>query len=258
MSSKVYTFSLKIDDDNHSLSETNGLSVKQLGQLLLDLDKALELNGKDCTLSNISGNCYQVGYATTNITIYNNYIHSMDFISKNNYNELPVNLRPIKKTLNSILGNNRYAIAYDMNFKEVAKITSTEIINSSFEYYTNKIINGLIIQIGNRNIDKNANIVVREIDTELLHTIPVTSEQENSLKAYYKYTDGLLSFDIKIKKDLSNNKSTPISLTSYKLKSNQKINKSINDFLEKHGPIFNNLSYAELISDDYLNEEDND
>ncbi|MBC7749018.1 MAG: hypothetical protein H7Z76_10670, partial [Methylotenera sp.] len=85
MSSKVYTFSLKIDDDNHSLSETNGLSVKQLGQLLLDLDKALELNGKDCTLSNISGNCYQATYSTPNKSIYSNYIDSMDLISKNNY-----------------------------------------------------------------------------------------------------------------------------------------------------------------------------
>ena len=59
MSNNLYTFSLRIDDEKHSLSATNGLSVKQLGQLLLDLDKALELNGKDCTLSNISGNCYQ-------------------------------------------------------------------------------------------------------------------------------------------------------------------------------------------------------
>jgi hypothetical protein len=258
MSNKVYNFSLKIDDENNSLSETNGLSVKQLGQLLLDLDRALELNGKDCTLSNISGNCYQVGYSTPNEFIYNNYIQSMDIISRSKYDDLPANLKPIKKTLNNILGNNRYAIAYDMNFKEVAKITSTEIINNRLEYYTNKIIKGLIIQIGNKNIDKNANIVVREIDTELLHTIPVTSDQENALKGYYKYTDGLLSFDIKIKKDLSNNKSIPISLTSYKLKSNKKINKSITDFLEKHGSIFNNLSYAELISDDYLNEEDND
>ncbi|WP_396163664.1 hypothetical protein, partial [Flavobacterium sp.] len=162
MSNKVYNFSLKIDDENNSLSETNGLSVKQLGQLLLDLDRALELNGKDCTLSNISGNCYQVGYSTPNEFIYNNYIQSMDIISRSKYDDLPPNLKPIKKTLNNILGNNRYAIAYDMNFKEVAKITSTEIINNRLEYYTNKIIKGLIIQIGNKNIDKNANIVVRE------------------------------------------------------------------------------------------------
>lgn len=258
MSNDLYTFSLRIDDEKHSLSETNGLSVKQLGQLLLDLDKALELNGKDCTLSNISGNCYQATYSTPNELIYSNYIDYMGLISKNNYDELPINLRPLKKTLNNLLGDNRYALALDMNFKEVAKITSTEIINSKLEYITNKIVNGLIIQIGNKNIEKKANIVVREIDTELLHTIPVTSEQENALKGYYKYTDGILSFNIKIKKDLSNSKSTPLSLTSYKLKSTQKINQSIKDFLEKHGPIFNNLSYAELISDDYLNEDDND
>ena len=102
MKPQVFTFSLKIDDDKKTLSETNGLPIKQLGQLLLDLDKALELNGKDCTLSHISGNCYQLDYSTTNLAKHNDFVGLMQNISKYDFEDIPQQQRPIKKTLNSM------------------------------------------------------------------------------------------------------------------------------------------------------------
>jgi len=55
-----------------------------------------------------------------------------------------------------------------------------------------------------------------------------------------------------------NNKSYPVSLTSFKVKSDKKINQSIKAFLDKHGAIYGNLTYSELVSDNLLNDQDDD
>lgn len=258
MKPQVFTFSLKIDDDKQTLSETNGLPIKQLGQLLIDLDKALELNGKDCTLSHISGNCYQLDYSTTNFAKHNDFVGLMQNVSKFEIDEIPQHQKAIKRTLNSILGLNYYAFAYNYQKEEIAKITANEQDVKKVEYYTSEIISGVIIQIGNRTLEKPANIVVRDTEDDLTYSIPINNEQENALKQYYKYTAGLIVFEVRFKKDLVNNKSYPVSLTSFKIKSDKKLNQSIKAFLDKHGAIYGNLSYSELVSDNLLNDQDDD
>jgi hypothetical protein len=258
MEPQVFTFSLKIDDDKQTLSETNGLPIKQLGQLLIDLDKALELNGKDCTLSHISGNCYQLDYSTTNFAKHNDFVGLMQNVSKYEIDEIPQHQKAIKRTLNSILGLNYYALAYNYQKEEIAKITATSEDIYKAEYYTSEIISGVITLIGNKTIDRPANIVVQDLDGSSTYTIPVNNEQENALSQYYKYTSGVLVFEVRFKKDLVNNKSYPVSLTSFKVKSDKKINQSIKAFLDKHGAIYGNLSYAELVSDNLLNDQDDD
>lgn len=254
MESKVFNFSLRIDDDNGTLSEHQGLAIKYVGHLLIELDKALELNGKECTLSQISGNCYEMSYSTQNQNIHNNYVGLMTRVGKADLNDLPQNQRGLKRTLNSILGDNFYAIAFDTNKSEIIKFEADKKTEIKLEYYTSNIITGIITRIGSTDIDKQATIVVKEYDNDNTITIPVTLEQERNLIQSYK--NGLVVLEVRYKKDLVNNKSNPHSLTSFRVKSDKKLNEEINKIIEKHGAIFNNLNYAQLYSN--LDEQNDD
>jgi hypothetical protein len=253
MSEQVYKFSLRIDDDKQSLSEHQGLTLKQLGQLLVELDKALELNGKECSLSHISGNCYEMGYSTTNQFTHNNFVSLITNIHTKDLNELPQSQRGFKKSLYGILGSNYYAVAFDNSKTEIATIKADVIENQKLDYYTTDIITGIITQIGSRDIEKQANIVVKEYGSDNTFYIPVSLDQERELIQNYK--KDLIVFEVRFKKDLVNNKTQAHSLSGFKVKSNKKLNDKVNAFIEKHGSIFNYLSYADLYN---LNEQDDD
>lgn len=254
MEASFYNFSLRIDDDKNTLSEHQGLSIKNVGQLLIELAKALELNDKECTLSHISGNCYEMTYSTTNQSTHNKYVGLMTNIGAANIDELPIAHRGLKKILNTILVNNYYAIAFDTNKVEIAKFSANQKEEIKLEYFTTNIITGTITRIGSADLDKQATIVIKEYGTENTYNIPVTLDQERSLVQYYK--KGLVILETRFKKDLINKKAIPHSLTSFKVKSDKKLNDEINSFIEKHGAIFNDLTYAQLYNN--LNEFNDD
>lgn len=253
MDSKVFNFSLRIDDDKGTLSEHQGLSLRELGNLLVELDKALELKGKECSLSHISGNCYEMGYSTKNQFTHNNFVSLITDIHTKDLAELPNNQKGFKKSLYSILGTNYYAVAFDTSKKEIARFKAEKIENQKLEYFTTDIITGIITQIGSRDLEKQANIVVKEYKTNNTFYIPVTLDQERELIKNYK--KDLIAFEIRFKKDLINNKLQAHGLSSFKVKSNSKLNEAVNAFIEKHGSIFNNLSYVDLYN---LNDQKDD
>ena len=56
---EYFDFTLRFDDEDHSLTSRNGLPIEKLGELLLSLSKAVNSDDKNpLILSEIRGNCY--------------------------------------------------------------------------------------------------------------------------------------------------------------------------------------------------------
>lgn len=196
---KNYDFILRFDDNNHSLTATNGLSIKELSELLSSLYEAINVSNKDTlVLSEIRGNCYALNLTTNNELIYENLKVVHRKISNNDYDGLNKKQIHYAEKVKTILKEDLNLQAYDdlQTFKfEVNEINIVQDL--PLFYYEISSEYGIVTSIGGRSIEGVSNIKINGKN----YDIKVSAKQEREILPYFKKNRLRLVLNKKISTD---------------------------------------------------------
>lgn len=218
-------FSLRIDDEEHSLSATKGISIQYISDLLKDLYKAIDMNeGANCTLSSIRGNCYALDFTTDTESHYERF----KIIHKNIEILPPIHLaeeeRKYYDTLKRVL-KDKYALrAYDNERKEIASIKN---IGKEIEidyYYSTKTVYGVVSELGGKQLTQSKkHIRIHGVN----YQISISKDMDMQLKEYY----GSAKLRIKVlqKRLTKSNKIVSAELQSFDKISDKKISENLKE-----------------------------
>ncbi|NLP59196.1 hypothetical protein [Lutibacter sp. B1] len=193
-----YNFTLRFDDDNHSLTAENGISIGTLSELLTSLSKAVSLQRDDkLVLSEIRGNCYALNLTTNSEVVQESLIVVHRKISTNDYTGLNSNQRSYAQKIKTILGDNLTLQAY--NDTQSFKVEFQKIELPKLPDYYNQIstINGVITSIGGRSLKGKSTIHVAGFNFD----IEISFSQEKKLAKYFKEKELIFFINKKISMD---------------------------------------------------------
>jgi len=247
---KNYDFILRFDDDNHSMTAVNGISIWELSELLLNLNEAVNYKSKDkIVLSEIKGNCYALKLTTDNEFINSSLklIHSK--ISNNDYSGFNNKQLKYAGILKSITKNELSFQAYD-NDKDYF-IEVNEIIIPDAPTHFNEIIDvyGIITSIGGTTLEGNSFIKINT--TSHKYNIKVDSQTESKLLKYYKKDRLLLTINRRI--NYESKEVTSAELIDFEVSSSNDFfsNLNENDKLNQDSII---KTYKNFLDDDGYND----
>ena len=225
---KNYDFILRFDDNNHSLTATNGLSIKELSELLSSLYDAINVSNKDTlVLSEIRGNCYALNLTTNNEIIYENLKVVHRKISNNDFDGLNKKQIQYAEKVKTILKEDLNLQAYDdlQTFKfEVNEINIVQELPPF--YYEISSEYGIVTSIGGKSIDGISNIRINGKN----YDIKVSARQERELLPYFKKNKLRLVLNKKIATDDQEVKSA--TLESFEITENISFFNKIEDIDE--------------------------
>lgn len=180
---KTFDFTLRFDDNSHSLTAKNGLSVKDLSELLSSLYDSLNISDTDkLVLSEIRGNCYAINLTTNNEIVHETLKVVHRKISVNDYKGLNRKQLKYADKIKDILKNNLYLQAYDDSKDFKVEVNEINIPKLPQFYYEISSVYGIITSIGGRSIDGVSSIRVNGYN----YDIKVTPSQEKKIIPYFK------------------------------------------------------------------------
>ena len=180
---KTFDFILRFDDSNHSLTAKNGLSVKDLSELLISLYDALHISDADkLVLSEVRGNCYAINLTTNNELIQENLKVVHKKISNNDYQGLNKKQLKYAQKIKSILSDQLYLQAYDNDKNFKVDVDTIDIPKRKNYYHEITSIYGVITSIGGKSIDGVSYIRINGQN----YDIKVSHQQENALIPFFK------------------------------------------------------------------------
>ena len=198
---ETYQFILRFDDDLHSLNQYNGLTVQQVGELLIVLSQAMHLTKEQkLILSDIKGNCYALELTTESISVHENLKVVHRKISENDYAGLGSNEKKYANCLKATMGNKLNLRAYDKNKDYYVKLDKIELPKEPTHYFEYSVVHGIITSIGGTSLDGKAFIKINEEN----YQIEINVAQEKNLVRYYKAKK--IDFSIKKKIDFTSDK----------------------------------------------------
>jgi hypothetical protein len=191
-----YIFTIRFDDDAHSLSKDNGLPANLVGELLISLSKAIGYKKDDrFTLSEIRGNCYALDFTTNNESIYNTIGTVHKKISENDLSGFNSDQRKYAEKLKLIVHEKGYRInAYNPNKEFNYRIVDVPLDNKVESYYEIDGIYGIVASIGSSSLDTQPSIKLSREG----YDIHITNDQERKLIKYFKKDKLLLTVQKKI------------------------------------------------------------
>jgi hypothetical protein len=197
----TYDFTLRFDNDAHSLTAYKGIPAEDVGKILIDLTNALG-KGHEIVLSEIKGNCYALNITTPDIVTHEilKVIHKR--IEKNDFLGLNSEQRKYAGTISGIMRNRHVYLDVYTKDKEEYHVKVFEIIvpEKPRHYFEIGSIYGKITAIGGKTLNGKANIKINDGHFD----IEVTPTQERTLLAHYKKTKLLLTIKKKIDFDSGN------------------------------------------------------
>jgi len=195
---KTFDFILRFDDNSHSLTAKNGLSVRDLSELLGSLYEALNVSDADkLVLSEVKGNCYAINLTTNNELVHENLKVVHKKISINDYQGF--NKKQIKyaNKISSILNGKLYLQAYNENKDFKVDVNEINIPKLPKYYHEISSVKGIITSIGGRSIDGASYVRINGHN----YDIKVTSSQEKKLIPFFKKNQMRLVLNKKISTD---------------------------------------------------------
>lgn len=180
---EFYDFTLRFDNEDHSLTAKNGLPIEKLAELLLSLSKSVNTDEKNpLILSEIRGNCYAIQVTTPIFTVHENLKVVHRKISENDFSGLNNDQKKYASKLKSILGNKLTLSAYDSNKSFEVELSEIVLPAQPEYYYEIGTIYGIITSIGGSAVDGKAVIHVNRVP----YDIEISNKQENELLNFYK------------------------------------------------------------------------
>jgi len=176
-------FSIKIDDDSHSLTKENGINLDKVGDLLQKLYNAIELGtGSKITLGEVRGNCYALDFFSEDLNIHNAFVVVHQNIAELSIDDLPPEQRPYANSLKVVLGNRYFMKAYNKDGEEIAKISDIVKTELPSYYYSTDSVYGVLSELGSPSLLSNKKHIF--IDG-VSYKIYITKEQDLDLRKYY-------------------------------------------------------------------------
>jgi hypothetical protein len=240
-----YKFSIQIDDEKHTLSSINGISIKYLWELLRDLYKSVDIEEESkITLSAIRGNCYALDFTTEEQA----HLERFKIVHKN-IEELPsqhltLEEKAYSKTLKKILGGQYYLRAYDNEKNIIATIKDLNKEKSITTYYTTKTIYGIVSEIGSKSLSSEKKHIC--IDG-FPNNIKISKDIDLRLKQYYGSQKLMLK--IKIKKSVEHNRILEAEMIDF----NEVSKNSLSENLKEIGYVDIKLVEGVKTFDDIIN-----
>lgn len=211
----IFTLNLRFNSTEIQLSDTSGIPISQLGELLVQLSKALDIKTNDITLSKIKGNCYAISLSTHNEPTYVSMRNLHRDISENNTGDFDAKKRDYLFCLNKVMGNKLKMNVYDDDKTfDYDILPQTDIVKQVF-YYIQEDVSGIITDIGSKSLTSPARIKLDKIGFDII----INSEQEKKLIGFYKINK--LRLTINKKMDFYNDKLINAELLDFSVLNNE-------------------------------------
>jgi len=228
-----YHFTLRFDDEQHSLTRYDGLPANVVGELLVSLSSALNI-GKNqmLVLSEIRGNCYALDFTTKTLTIHENLKVIHKYISENNYKGLNFEQRKYAQTLKTIMGGRLYLKAYDKDKEFQVTVEKIELPQNPTYYFEVGTVYGIITAIGGNTLEGKAHIKINQEE----YNIEITPKQEQALLNEYKKSR--LRLSVKKKINVETDKIASAELLEFEVLGEQSFQELADMFREKNPNAF--------------------
>lgn len=179
----MYKFSLKIDDDAHSLTKEDGIPFDKIGELLQRLYSAIDpKSNTKCTLGQIRGNCYALDFYTEDKRYEENFISVHKNLEAISFKDLDPTQKDYATSLRKVLGGKYNIKAYDSSNIEVAYIKEIGSKVDHDTYYSLKTIYGIVSELGGASLISSK----KHIKLDGIHyNIKISKVQDIELKPYY-------------------------------------------------------------------------
>jgi len=179
----MFKFSIKIDDDEHSLSSEDGIPFDKLAELLKTLFPAIDPHtGTKCTLGKIRGNCYAIDFFSADEKYLSNFVIVHKNVEQVNIEELDKEQKEYAITLRKILGGKYYLKAFDNSNSEIATIKDLGKKTSVEYYYSNETVYGILSMLGSQAILDTKKYIYLD---GIANRITISKVQDLELKPYY-------------------------------------------------------------------------
>jgi hypothetical protein len=179
----MFKFSIKIDDDSHSLTKEDGIPINKIGELLQTLFNAVDDGtGSKCTLGQVRGNCYALDFFTPNIGVYHNLIVVHKNVEQVEVDDLSIEQKKYAATLKTILGGKYYLKAYDNDGKEIAAINDIGKKQLTSYYYSTDTVYGVLSELGSASLSNTRKHIFLD---GVSYRIYISKDQDLQLKPYY-------------------------------------------------------------------------
>ncbi len=197
---KIFNFTLIIDDDQHSLSPKDGLPFNILGELLINLFKAIEPHrpSSKCTVREIIDGSYGVAFSTDDELYHSNFEIVHKNIQDYTIDELDEPQKEYAYSLKRILGGKYFVKATNNEGKEIASIKTLEKSTNIETYFSTETLYGVLSQIGSPTVNATKKYIY--IDG-VSYRISISREQDVELKPYY--TSHRLRLKVRHKRSIS-------------------------------------------------------
>jgi hypothetical protein len=233
-----FTFTLRFDDEAHTMTRFNGLPASRAAELILALAKALNLeNESDLVLSEVKGNCYALELTAKREADYEHMKVVHKQIEQGKLEELSVNEFEYVRILKKTLQNGVYLKVYDP--EKSFEVTVAEIVEKPVAryFYQETELFGFITAIGGKALDGQAGIRLNDY----AKNIEISAEQEADLKSCYKSVP--LALRVQEKVSLSTLKVEQAKLLDFeKMQTGQNLLQAIETFRNAHPGAFDELA----------------
>ena len=223
-----YKYILKFDDENHTFSAENGLSLEDFLRITGALQKSV--SGK-IVVSGIISASYDIEFTTENpITLAEiEEIHNK--IVEKNIGGFNRNQQNYVKELNAYLDKNPNVSLYGQNpaKQEVPKLVSRVEIKKTVDfYYETGTLIGIITSIGGKDVEGKSTIHINNNT----YDIEISPTQEKALLPYFK--EKKLRFYIAKKIDIRTAEIKSAILESFDIVSDKNFFKNLKEFKDKY------------------------
>lgn len=175
-------FSIKIDDDEHSLSSEDGIPVNEIGGLLETLFAAIDTSsGEKLTLGQIRTGSYVLDFYSNDAGYEKNFVRLHKDIDEIPFDDLLPEQRKYVSKLSIVLGDKYKLTAYDKEQKEVAIVNTFSKSSLPNFYYTTDTVYGIIIELGRPSLGAKKHISIPGISYKIF----ISEEQDLTLKKLY-------------------------------------------------------------------------
>lgn len=180
---EFFDFTIRFDDNLHTLTVKNGLPIDQVADLLTSLSKALNpTHDEKIVLSEIRGNCYALNISTNSITKHETLKVIHRKISENDYSALNNDQRKYASKLKHIMADLYTVQAYDESKTFKVTVSEVNLPKAKEFFYEISSLYGVLTSIGGKALDGKANVHISGFNFD----IEVTPEQELDLIQHYK------------------------------------------------------------------------
>jgi hypothetical protein len=176
-------FSIKIDDEAHTLNERDGISFDKIGDLLKALYTAIDNgSGSKVTLGEIKGNCYALDFYTKDNAIYENFLTVHRNIEQVGVDDLTFEQKKYAATLKLVLGGKYYLTAYDKEDSPVAEINEIGKRQLTSYYYSTDTVYGILSELGSSTLASSKKHIYLD---GVNYKIFISKDQDLELKPFY-------------------------------------------------------------------------